>query len=1182
MQQSVAQHLGLKVKKTDQKAVQADGKSPLNVVGEVHETFTRGKVKFSFSGLIVTNLDTEILGGTPFQKTNCIMTDFVNENIIINQPGQRCTFPFTKRQTSSIGAVTRLLRVLQETILAPDESLTMKVDSDLNRNQCFIVEPRLENKVNWPPTQEIIAVGNKIKIKNDLDHLVVIPKNTMIQIRQTIDVDPVEAQKILAESDKPIKKELDYKCDFKKVVIDEGKQLSDESVRRSKEIIEKHCKVFGNDIPGYNGAMGNFEASFEFSSKERPIIGKSQVPVYNKKHADIFQKKCDLEHARGRIQTLSELGEQPALINNAFLVLKQSAASEGKSLQNCEVSDVRLVCSFNELGKYVKKMPAKVTTEAEIWARTARFNLMGETDLTDAFSQMNMRKDRRKYLCFLTPHKGIMCYTSGPQGLLGMSEYLDNLTDLILGDLIMDNICMKIHDQLFVGGKDEKILLNNWDTVLARLGKCNLRLKPSKTTIVIETAVIYGKVWEKGTLTPSPHKLTPLSYVNRPESVGELRSFIGGSKIHAECLKSVGHHLAKLTPLTSNDKKSTDQILWSEETSHAFTEIQKILKDPVTITIPRPQDQKYIIPDATTKSPSFGAILIVNRKDDESGQDNYKIGGYFNMKLKEGLHPCEAEAMGIDKASEHWDHYSRESVEPTIILSDSDPCVKSYRRMSKGKFSSSSKLQNFLHRLGGRYIKLHHVSAKMYSKLITAADFQSRNYKPCTVEQQKKCPYCLFSIDKDDTLVFVRQVRAIDLEETIDDPTKIPFQSKQGWRNIQTQCKDLRKAVSYIKTNTRPGVRDTKIKDVKRYLQQDLVVDSDGLLLARKAYELEPKPRNLLVIPRAFSRSFIRLLHDETSHPKASQTLTKFNKKFYALDAKAIVDDIVKNCELCCSTETLPKHLKTYTSTVRPVKPGTHAAADVLVREKQKIMVFREVLTSHTSTLIIESQNNEDLKAAIVRLAMFYKSEDGIIVRIDNAPGFLPLKDDPILKEYNIVLDFGEEKNPNHNPVAEKAIRELEEVIIKLLPRGEKLTEIVLAKATEVLNKIIRHSGYNSQELYSNRDQSTGAKLDLSDLKLSELQHKMRNDSHGSSAKYESRDAKHPETPDIKKGNIVFLKSEKSKHKAREKYFVVNELDDEQKVEIQKITDKQIRAKKYKVKLMKLSPLRITGMIKKM
>ena len=134
------------------------------------------------------------------------------------------------------------------------------------------------------------------------------------------------------------------------------------------------------------------------------------------------------------------------------------------------------------------------------------------------------------------------------------------------------------------------------------------------------------------------------------------------------------------------------------------------------------------------------------------------------------------------------------------------------------------------------------------------------------------------------------------------------------------------------------------------------------------------------------------------------------------------------------------------------------------------------------------------------------------------------------------------------------------------MPRGGKLSEILLAKATEVLNKIIRHSGYNSQELLTNRDQSTGAKLDLSDLKLSDLQWKMRVGNHCSSAKHQSRDAEPPVKVIANIGDIILLKNEKSKHKAREKYFVVNTLDDTY-VEVQKITENQIRAKKYKVKM---------------
>ena len=295
----VAEQLGLKIDKPTQRAVQADGHSPLHVVGEVHSSFTRSKVNFEFDGLVVTNLDCDILGGTPFQKANGIMTDFINEIIFINKPGIKCSFPFTKKQTASIGAITRLISVKKATTIYPQESLSLKIDADLNSNQTFIVEPRIENESYWPMPQEIIAVGKTVKLVNDSNYPISLKKNSLIQLRQTIEVDPLDTQSTLPSKHEAVNsKPLEYICDIDKISINQGAQLSADATESAKEIIKKHSKVFGNDIPGYNGAMGTFEASFEFSSKERPIIGKYQLPLYNKKHADVFQEKCDLEESR--------------------------------------------------------------------------------------------------------------------------------------------------------------------------------------------------------------------------------------------------------------------------------------------------------------------------------------------------------------------------------------------------------------------------------------------------------------------------------------------------------------------------------------------------------------------------------------------------------------------------------------------------------------------------------------------------------------------------------------------------------------------------------------------------------------------------------------------------------------------------------------------------------------------
>ena len=51
-------------------------------------------------------------------------------------------------------------------------------------------------------------------------------------------------------------------------------------------------------------------------------------------------------------------------------------------------------------------------------------------------------------------------------------------------------------------------------------------------------------------------------------------------------------------------------------------------------------------------------------------------------------------------------------------------------------------------------------------------------------------------------------------------------------------------------------------------------------------------------------------------------------------------------------------------------------------------------------------------------------------LRVDPAPGFRALIDDPMLRKYRIQVEVGWIKNPNHKPVAEKAIQELESELV--------------------------------------------------------------------------------------------------------------------------------------------------------
>ena len=67
---SAARDLGMSIKESSQSASQADGTSPLNVIGEVRIKLVRGSNEFFFEGLVVEKLDVDVLAGIPFMELN--------------------------------------------------------------------------------------------------------------------------------------------------------------------------------------------------------------------------------------------------------------------------------------------------------------------------------------------------------------------------------------------------------------------------------------------------------------------------------------------------------------------------------------------------------------------------------------------------------------------------------------------------------------------------------------------------------------------------------------------------------------------------------------------------------------------------------------------------------------------------------------------------------------------------------------------------------------------------------------------------------------------------------------------------------------------------------------------------------------------------------------------------------
>ena len=79
----------------------------------------------------------------------------------------------------------------------------------------------------------------------------------------------------------------------------------------------------------------------------------------------------------------------------------------------------------------------------------------------------------------------------------------------------------------------------------------------------------------------------------------------------------------------------------------------------------------------------------------------------------------------------------------------------------------------------------------------------------------------------------------------------------------------------------------------------------------------------------------------------------------------------------------------------------------------------------------------------------------------------MTLGNDKTLKSLRLSLEIGRVKNPNKNPVAEKAIIELEEERLKQEPTGGPVSQLGLVIAVARLNSRIHYSGLSARELWT-------------------------------------------------------------------------------------------------------------------
>ena len=748
------------------------------------------------------------------------------------------------------------------------------------------------------------------------------------------------------------------------------------------------------------------------------------------------------------------------------------------------------------------------------------------------------------------------------QGLAGMAEEFDELTSKIFKDELKEGIMTKIVDDCYIGGETQEETARNYERVLHKLHKANLKITPDKTHIFPKQADVLGWIWnEGGYLKASPHRKLAITNtrIEDIKKVKDMRSWIGLFKTLHMATPHISPLLAPFEEATAG-KESSEHFIWDYELERKFRNAKEQIDKLVTLYLPTPDDQLVLQTDASKKGLGHILFAIKNAKKHPVRIHSVKLPD----KCRNWC-PCEVEGLGLAVGIDKEYDLIRESKLPLIIESDSKPVDEALKLINQGKFSTSARMSSILTNMNRTPIKSRHISGK--AMLNPIADLQSRTPPICTSE------FC--SVRK-----FLQQTTDSILEDgpklgalTIN--AEGQYANRNSWNEAQKAnqaCRETKKLLSSGKPPPKPVGKyaGEYWNDIRRYYRECSIA-SDGLLVVKSEAEAISGniSREKIVIPKPLVPALLYHLHNNRDqHPTRSQQKAQFQRQFFAINLEKNLDLLYSNCYKCSILEKIPKEAIRNESQTDVDRPQVQFHVDVIKRAKQNILIVRDHFSSYQDALLIQSEKATDLKEGIITLTSTMRRPGEIYVSADNAPGFKPLLNntDEDLQKLKITMVKTDELNKNSNAVVDKACQELEEELKRLEPEGTEISNTTLKLAVLNLNaKLRRRGNISAFELSHARDQNTGKNLAIDDRIIRENQLMKREDRKTRANQQQ-----------IHVGDTVKLKNRHDKHKASEIFLVTDKKDEN--VTVQKLihplkSNAKIMSKPYLTKQKLLIPI---------
>ena len=302
--------------------------------------------------------------------------------------------------------------------------------------------------------------------------------------------------------------------------------------------------------------------------------------------------------------------------------------------------EVRICVDMREANKAVKREKHLMPTIDDLVADLNGATVFSKLDLSSGYHQLELAPESR-YITTFSTHVGLRRYKRLMFGINAASEIFQNAIEEILTGLPG---CKNMSDDIIVYGKTQKKHDENLRGVLERLKQHGVRLNKEKCSFSRSEIKFYGQIFSKNGVKADPAKIKAITDMNKPESIGEVKSLLGMAQYVSRYIPNYATITAPLRLLTKKDKSWQ----WANEQQRAFDKLKDSLIKNHVMSYFNPRLKSEVIVDASPVG--LGGLLV---------QDG-KVISYASRALRDvesRYSQTEREMLGVVWAVEHFHLY---------------------------------------------------------------------------------------------------------------------------------------------------------------------------------------------------------------------------------------------------------------------------------------------------------------------------------------------------------------------------------------------------------------------------------------------------------------------------------------------------------------------------------------------